>query len=142
MCCLCNLAVARQWSDKSGKYSIEGDLIATNDDWVVIKQTNGRLSAVKLSDLSEADPGIRGLSRRLNHIKESDGLQTWTLGDGYKVKGRVVAYGHKDVVVSRRRSRIYVNDRPFQNLPEVYQLIVRKMIGQQEAARFRELSRR
>jgi hypothetical protein len=41
----------------------------------------------------------------------------------------VVAYGRKDLTVQRRRGRIYVNDRVYDNLPELYQQLVPRIVG-------------
>ena len=37
-------------------------------------------------------------------------------------------YGRRDVTIQRRHGRIYVNDRVFDNLPEVYQKMLPKLV--------------
>jgi hypothetical protein len=55
-------------------------------------------------------------------------MQKWTMASGLKVVGRVVGYARKDVTVQRRRGKIYVNDRTFDNLPAVYQKMLPKVV--------------
>lgn len=51
-------------------------------------------------------------------------LQTWTLRDGTELIGRVVGYARQEITLQRRRGKVYVKNRQFENLPEAYQQIV------------------
>ena len=55
--------------------------------------------------------------------------QTWTMADGTKVVGKVVDFTRKDVTIQRRRGRIYVNDRVFENLPPIYQAMLPRIVN-------------
>ncbi|QDV78360.1 hypothetical protein K2D_19670 [Planctomycetes bacterium K2D] len=59
----------------------------------------------------------------------ADAMQTWTMRGGLKVLGRIVDYCHKEVSLQRRRGRIYVDDRLLDNLPEVCQRMVPKVVA-------------
>ena len=56
-------------------------------------------------------------------------MQTWTMASGLKVVGRVVDYARKDVTIQQRRGKTYVNDRLFDNLPQVYQRMLPKLVA-------------
>lgn len=130
-------AHARQWQDATGKYSVVGDLIARNAEQVVIKRKNDRLVAIKIKDLSQKDQDyLSSKEAKAETEARANRLQTWTFRRGYQAQGRLVDYIRKDVVIARRRGRIYVNDRPLENLPDVYQLIVRRIASHFEDTPF------
>jgi hypothetical protein len=64
--------------------------------------------------------------------------QVWTMVSGLKVIGSVVDYGRKDVTIQRRHGRIYVNDRPFDTLPEVYRKMTPKIVSYFEKIDFND----
>jgi hypothetical protein len=135
--CLTAAADARIWTDDSGRYTLEADLVAFNEKSVVLQRADHELAAVPIEKLSSQDRGYLK-SKVADELarKSIEGLQTWTLRDGAKIVGRVVDYAHGDMTIQRRRGRIYVNDRPLENLPEFYQLLVPKI-----AAHFENLQR-
>jgi hypothetical protein len=122
--------IARTWTDVAGKYTIEADLIAFDDSVVVLQRADHELGAVPIDQLSEAD-------RQYLKSKEADearrsrlgAMQTWTLRDGMKLVGKVVDFTHRDMTIQRRRGRIYVNDRPFENLPEFYRVLIPRIVA-------------
>lgn len=123
-------AEARQWRDATGKYSVTGDLIAYNAEQAVIKKSNGNLIAVTIADLSADDREFLRSKESENMVRaHADRLQTWTFRGGFKAKGRLVDYIRRDVQLVRKRGKVYVNDRPLENLPEVYQVIVRRIVA-------------
>jgi hypothetical protein len=134
VCCAVLLLVAstadaRQWQDATGKYAVKGDLIAYNAEQAVIKKSNGRLIAVNVKDLSEDDQEfLKSKEGAAEERARADRLQTWTFRGGFKASGRLVDYIRKDVTLARRRARVYVNDRPLDNVPEVYQVIARRIV--------------
>ncbi len=119
---------AREWRDATGKYSVEADLIASSEDRVVLKRKDDKLIAVETAQLSAADKEYLA-SQEGAKLGEAGELQTWTLRRGWKVVGRVVGYGRKEVVIQRRRGRIFVNDRLLNNLPEVYQYMLPRIVS-------------
>lgn len=122
-------ASARVWSTTNGRYKIKGDLIAFSDNHVVIKKENKDLISINISDLSKEDQEyLKSKESEDLRKTEAERVHTWTFQRGLKVNARVVDYVQKDVVVARRRNRLYVNDRAFKSLPEIYQVIVRRII--------------
>jgi hypothetical protein len=123
-------ANGRVWTDSTGYYHVKADLIAFNDTTVVLKKENRQLVAVPLTKLSQDDQSyLKSKEAAEQAHRSADAMQTWTMASGLKVVGRVVGYGKKDVTIQRRRGKIYVNDRLFDNLPEVYQKMLPKIVA-------------
>jgi hypothetical protein len=121
---------AREWKDSTGKYAVEADLVAFTDKQVVLKRDDGKLITFSRDMLSAAD-------RKYLNSKEADKIlqektskpQTWTMKSGLKVVGRPVSYGRKEIVIQRRRGKIYVNDRLLDNLPDIYQRMLPRIVA-------------
>ncbi|MHB1036902.1 MAG: SHD1 domain-containing protein [Pirellulales bacterium] len=123
------LADGRTWTDSTGNYRTEADLVALNETTVVLKKADNHLVAVPMVKLSKVDRTYLESKETAETARRSaDAMQTWTMASGLKVTGRVVDYGRKDLTVQRRRGKIYVNDRLYDNLPEVYQLMLPKIV--------------
>lgn len=127
-------ADARTWTDKSGKYTLEADLIAFDDDQVILqRKSDGALGSVELGKLCDADREYCGGEEA---AKAAAGVieapQTWHLKSGLKVPGRLVDYVRREVTMQRRRGKVYVNDRQFENLPDVYKKVAPKIVGYYE----------
>jgi hypothetical protein len=123
-------ADGRTWTDSTGNYSIEADFIAFNDSTVVLKKANHRLVAVPIDKLSKEDRTYLESKEVAEQARKSaEEMQTWTMASGLKVIGRVVAYGKRDVTIQRRHGKIYVNDRLFDNLPEIPQKMLPKIVS-------------
>ena len=122
--------VAREWKDSTGKYSLEADLIAFSDEQVVLKREDGKLVTLERGMLSAADRKYLD-SKEAETIRQerTDKSQTWTMKGGLKVVGRPVGYGRKEIVIQRRRGKVYVNDRVLENLPEVYQRMLPRIVA-------------
>jgi hypothetical protein len=122
---------ARTWRDATGKYAVEGDLIASTDEQIVLKRTDGRLVVMETSQLSEADRQYLATPKAAEQAGD-DPLQTWTLTTGWKITGRLVGYARKDVVIQRKRGKVYVNDRLLDNLPEIYRRMLPRIVAHEE----------
>jgi hypothetical protein len=118
----------RTWTDVTGRFQLDAELIAFSTTTVVLKRNDGELVAVPIERLSDADREFLKSREAHEHV-ERDVHQTWTMRGGLQVVGRVVAYGRKEVTVQRRRNRIFVNDRQFENLPEIYQRMIPQIVG-------------
>jgi len=46
---------ARKWTDNTGKFSVEAELVEVKDDQVVLQKTNGKVITLPVAKLSEAD---------------------------------------------------------------------------------------
>jgi hypothetical protein len=125
-------AHARKWSDATGNYSFEGDLLGINDATVVVQKSDKKrnLVAVPINQLSKADQEYLKSKEAADEAQRVAGQQqTWTMRGGLKVAARAVDYGRRDVTIQRRRSKIHVNDRLFDNLSAVQQKIVLKIVS-------------
>jgi hypothetical protein len=121
---------ARVWTDSTGKYSIEANLIAFNESTVVLQREDHQLGQVPIDKLSQADRDYLKTKEAGDAVKKVSGaMQTWTLQGDLKLLGRVVGYAQKSLTVQRRRGNIYVNDRLFENLPQVYQVMIPKIVA-------------
>lgn len=126
-------ALGRVWTDSTGRYSLDAELVAFNDSTVVLKRADHELVAVPIEKLSAPDRGFLKSQDAGKSIREvSGGEQTWSLRDGTQLVGRIVDYASRDVTIQRRRGRIYVNDRVIENLPEFYQRIIPQIVAQFE----------
>jgi hypothetical protein len=124
------VALGRTWTDSTRNYHVEADLVAFNDDTVVLKKENHHLVAVPIAKLSKDDQAYMRSKEVAEQARRSaDAMQMWTMKSGLKVIGRVVDYGSKEITIQRRRGKIYVNDRLFDNLPEVYQKMLPKIVA-------------
>lgn len=128
---LASLAQAREWKDATGKYTVSGDLVAFSEDKIAIKRDDGKLVAMNRADLSPDDQQFLRTQEERTDDEESD-LQNWTLQGGWQISGRIVGYGQRNITIQRRRGNIYVNDRRFDNLPEVLQQLVPQIVSQAE----------
>jgi len=70
---LCGLLIAltqpswaRKWTDSTGKFSVEAELVEVKDDKAVLKDTNGKVISLPVARLSETD------RRYLESLAESD----------------------------------------------------------------------
>jgi hypothetical protein len=130
LCLVSSQAAARVWTDVSGKYTIDADLIVFNEKQVVLQRKDGELGAVPIDQLSQADREyLQSKEADETARKTSSAMQTWTLSSGNRVVGRVVDYARTEITLQRRRGKIYVNDRVFENLPEIYQRMLPRVVG-------------
>ena len=123
-------SLARKWSDSTGRYHVKADLIAFNDNTAVLQKGNRELASVKIEQLSKADQDYLKSEEAASATRaSSSGVSTWMLRNGLKVNGRVVGYGRREVVVQRKRGKLFVNDHLFDNLPGVYKRMVPKIVA-------------
>jgi hypothetical protein len=123
--------LARVWTDATGRYSLEADLVASNETQAVLKRADHQLGVFPIDRLSQKDRDyIQSNEARERSRKSLTGIQTWTLRDSQKLVGRIVDFTSRDITIQRRRGRIYVNDRPLENLPEFYQQLIPKFVAQ------------
>ncbi|NLX97174.1 MAG: hypothetical protein GXY83_13450 [Rhodopirellula sp.] len=128
--CLASTAESREWTDSSGQYTVDADLIAFNDELAVLKKADRDLVAVPLEKLSAEDREYVQSKDAAQVVRQAaDQMQTWTFRGGKKAVGRVIDFGRKELAIERRRGKIYVNDRLFENLPQLYQWILPQIIN-------------
>jgi hypothetical protein len=133
-------ASGREFTDKTGQLKFEGTLIALDDKEIVLKldgAIKGReLLAIRIEDLSEEDKKWVAAEERQREMAFANGKQSWKFRNGMEVFGRVVDFARRDVTLQRRRGKLYVNDRPFDTLPEIYRKMVPKIVAQFENRTF------
>jgi hypothetical protein len=124
-------AYARLWTDSTGNYKVEADLIAFNDTKVVLERADDhQLISLAPQELSQADRDYIQSKEGQDIVNAlSKQMQTWTLQDGTKVVGRVISYGRRQITIQRQDGKIYVNDHLFENLPEIYQRMIPKIVN-------------
>jgi SLA1 Homology Domain 1 (SHD1) protein len=128
-----NVCFARTWTDKTGKYKIDADLIAFNDKSVVLQRADHELGMVAIDELSQEDQKYLKSKAAADESQKILGKQqTWKLANGMQLVGRVVGYARKQITLERQRGKIYVNDRVFENLPPIYQIVVPKIVANVE----------
>ena len=125
--------LARVWTDSTGRYTLEAKLVAFNEKSVVLQRDDHEMVAFPIEKLSEKDREFLKSKEAGDAARTaSTALQTWKLRDGTKLVGRIVDFTTRDVTLQRRRGRIYVNDRVFDNLPEFYQQLIPRFVAQSE----------
>jgi hypothetical protein len=123
-------ARARVWTDSTGKYTIEADLIAFDESTAVLQRGDHHLGAVPIEKLSAADREYLKSKEANEAVARVTGaMQTWTLRNGLKIPGKVVGFARKQVTLQRRRGKMYINDRTYENLPEVYQRMLPHIVN-------------
>jgi hypothetical protein len=126
---LASHAHARKWTDATGKYSTEADLIARSDETAVLQRSNRELISVNIDQLLEADQQYLRSKELEQPDQSADSLHDWSLANGLKVRGRVVGYAQRELVLRRRGGKLYVNDRHVENLPEVYRRMLPAIVS-------------
>ena len=128
--CVAATAQARVWTDTTGRYTLEADLIAFDDKHVILQRADHHLGAVPIEKLSEADREfLKSKEAADTAARVAGGVQTWTFKNGLMIRGKVVDFARKQVTLQRKRGKIYVNDRVFENLPEVYQRMLPHIVA-------------
>ena len=137
---VCTQGLSREWADKTGNVKVNGTLIAADQKDIVVKldqPVKGReLLAIEIAQLSDADQKFLMLEESEGQLKSATEKHSWSLRNGMNVFGKVVGFNRKDVTLQRRRGKLYVNDRPFDNLPEVYRKMVPRIVEHFEKKTF------
>ena len=127
------LAFGRIWSDASGAYQLEAEAISFNDSMVVLKKPTGELVALELKDLSTEDQEyVRSQEAKDAERKAAEEMQTWTAKDGMKVRGRVLAYGRKELTIQRKLRSVHINGKQFSTLDALHQKLVLRILSKLE----------
>jgi hypothetical protein len=125
----------REWNDVSGRFLARGEFFASNDDTVVVRRRNGTLVGVELKDLSTADQEFVKERRAAIASAEPqpdalDQYQTWKSRSGFEVKGKIVAFGQRDIEFRRMQGLVMVNGTAFSRLPPFSQLTAIQIVAE------------
>ena len=129
---------AREWTDSSGHYKVEADLVARNDKSVVLRREDDELIIVEIDELSDKDREYLKSEQSQKDLDKVSNDQKWTLTNGMEIAANVVEYGRRDVEIRRRGGKYYVNDKLFDNLPEIYRRMVPKIVEYFEKIEFKD----
>ena len=122
-------AEARIWKDVTGLYTIDADLVGFDDDMVILQRENKELGSCPIDKLCKEDREYLKSKEALEiHNSHLDQTQTWTMSNGLKVVGKIVDYERDEVVIKQQDGKVVVNDKPFGDLPEIYQDILLRVI--------------
>lgn len=132
-CDLASDASARLWSNATGDYTLEAELVAIDDTLVVLSRADGELAAMPVNELSDDDKEyLKSKEATDLDDKTFAPVQTWTLKNGMSLTGKVVDFADKTLHLQRRRGRIFVNDRLMNNLPEFYQQLLPQVVAHEK----------
>lgn len=125
----------REWNDATGRFVARGEYFASNDDTVVVRRRNGTLVGVELKDLSTADREFVEEQRAAIEASPArpealDQYQTWKSRSGFEVKGRIMAFGQREVEYRRMAGLVMVNGTAFSRLPPFSQLTAIQIVAE------------
>jgi len=133
---------AREWSDNSGHFKVEADLIAFDGDTVVLRAKAGRLLALKLADLSKTDveylktPEVAGFE---NSSPIPEAPTEWSLKNGQIVRGAITGIGIQQVVIFRRDSKVHISFDGKELTDPIYKVILPEIVNQVASTSFKTL---
>jgi hypothetical protein len=126
---LASTVVAREWTDVTGNYQLEAELVGFDDESVILRRADQQLGAIPIDRLSAEDREyLKSPEADEIRTRSLGATQTWTTRSGNRLVGRIVDFVRREVTVQWRRGRAFVNDRPLRNLPEFYQQILPEVV--------------
>lgn len=131
---------ARPWSDASGRYKVDADLLAVNDDVVVLKTKDGRLIAVEIAQLSQPDQEfLKSEEAGATKLDAKDKDHVWRLQGDLKAIGRIVGYFAQEMVVERRNAKLFVDGTQESDLPETLRSMLPRVVEHFETAKIKDM---
>jgi hypothetical protein len=123
------MAQEREWTDAKNGFVFEAEFVGSDDHSVVVRRADGELAMLKIEQLSDEDREfLKSKEAQDTSNRNIRATQTWKTKTGLELAGRIVDFVRGDMVVHRRRFNLYINDRRFRNLPELYQKLLPKII--------------
>ncbi len=132
-------AETRVWTDSSGEFTVDAELVDADEHSAVLKNEKGRLITVPISKLSDADQKHvkKALTARAKEKAPQGDSRTWKLKDGSSITGRIVDYDHDPVLVQLRDGRVRVGDLAFSLLSRQEQSVVLRSMSAQVKQEFK-----
>ncbi|MEM9365198.1 MAG: SHD1 domain-containing protein [Planctomycetota bacterium] len=127
-------STAREWKSLKGEYSVEAELIASDDEHAILKRESGKLVMVRQAELSDADRQFlksKDVSERLSESVST--MQTWTSKDGLKIRGRVLAFGRKETTLARSRAKVTIDGTKFGDFDDLHQRLFLRVLSELES---------
>jgi hypothetical protein len=125
-----NAGDSRRWSDSSGKYTVEAELITVDKNLVVLERQDGELIALRRDELSDSD---QKFLQKLDSAQEVSSERTvdsiWELGNGDEIAGSLIGFGRQELIVKREGGKIWVNERRLEELPAAYRKILPNVVA-------------
>lgn len=124
-----------EWTDKNGNFLLRGSYFSANRDTVVISRRNERLVAIDRASLSDASNAqvVAQQQAVADAVPEAERIgqwQTWMTRDGFELRGRVIAFGEKQVEYRRIPRSVRVNGSPFSRLSSFNQHVAMKIVAE------------
>jgi len=138
-----SVAFAREWTDSTGKFKQEGDLVDFDGHLVVLKKGSGQLVALAVDKLSKKDQEFLASKPAKEEMKACSECKdrTWTMKNGTTVKGKVLKYGRRDVTITRKDSKLLVNDISWSDLDDWRKYALLQVVSQGEGRNSRRKNR-
>lgn len=159
----------REWTDASGRFKLEAEMVSANDELVVLRTPSHRLLAVNLKELSEADRAF--VRERVSDLSKTEQLQppddatgpvvveveapaesqtvvrqpaavekhVWKLTNGQSLIGQFVGFEQKPLVIARRLGKVYVGNTAQEDLTPFNQRMIPAAVGHLEGAEIKTL---
>jgi SLA1 homology domain 1, SHD1 len=127
-----SVAEARTWSDASGKFKVEGELVSFHDGIVVVQTAKAGLLALRIEQLSAADQEYvngREAKESLELYKKTDIETRWDLVNGISLVGSVTDITVQNVVIHRKDDMVFVGETSQEKLRPIYRQIVVAMVN-------------
>ena len=144
--CLCSIVSwpkcgeARQWSDATGRFKVDADLLAVNEDVVVLKTKDARLIAVEIAQLSKTDQEfLKSEEAGASKLDAKDKDHVWRLRGDLKANGRIAGYFAQEMVVERRNAKLLVDGTPESELPEPLRSMLPAIVEHFETAKIKNM---
>ncbi len=131
-----SLAYGRTWSDSTGQFKVEADLIAQNAERVVLKTKKDKLISLDIKQLSEEDQKyLASAEASADRLADADKNHVWQLNiKELKLIGKLAGYYGEDYIVERSMSRPMVNGKKEKDLPEMFVKVLPAIVNHFEKA--------
>lgn len=134
------LAHAREWTDATGRFKVKADLLAINEDVVVLKSQGGRLLAVEIAQLSKTDQEfLKSEEAGATKLDAKDKDHVWHLQGDTKIIGRVAGYFVQELSVERRNAKLFVDGTQESDVPESVLKTLPSIVAHFETAKMKDL---
>ncbi len=134
-------AQARTWVDASGRFRVDAELLAINENVVVLRAKDGRLIAVEIPQLSKDDQAfLQTEAAGIKQLGARDQDHVWHLAGDVNFKGRIVDYFAHNMTIERKNSKLYVDGTKESDLPKQLLKFLPLIVENFESAKIKDLA--